>query len=47
LDGEDIRDIVNAYSLAFFDRQLRGSSSTLVDGPAAQYPEVLLETRGP
>ena len=39
--------IVNAYSLAFFDRHLKGRPAALLDGPAARYPEVLLETRRP
>jgi hypothetical protein len=38
--------IINAYSLAFFDRHLKGRAAALLDGPAEQYPEVLLETRG-
>jgi predicted dienelactone hydrolase len=39
--------IINAYSLAFFDRHLRGLAAPLLDGPSDQYPEVLFETRGP
>jgi hypothetical protein len=39
--------IINAYSLAFFDRHLKGRPAALLDGPAARYPEVLLETRRP
>jgi pimeloyl-ACP methyl ester carboxylesterase len=39
--------IINAYSLAFFDRHLKGRPAALLDGPAAQYPEVALETRQP
>jgi hypothetical protein len=39
--------IINAYSLAFFDRHLKGQPAALLDGPAAQYPEVVLETRRP
>ncbi|MBG0816656.1 hypothetical protein [Planomonospora sp. ID82291] len=37
--------ILNAYSLAFFDRHLRNRPAPLLDGPARDYPEVLLETR--
>ena len=40
-------DIVNAYSLAFFDRHLLGRPAKLLDGPAAQYPDVLFESRRP
>ena len=39
--------IINAYSLAFFDRHLKGRPAAPLDGPAQQYPEVLLETRRP
>jgi hypothetical protein len=34
-------DIINAYSLAFFDQHLEGHPAALLDGPAKQYPEVL------
>jgi predicted dienelactone hydrolase len=36
-------DIVNAYSLAFFDQYLESKPATLLDGSAKQYPEVLFE----
>lgn len=36
-------EIIDAYSLAFFDRHLKARPSTLLDGPAQQYPEVRLE----
>lgn len=39
--------IINAYSLAFFDRHLKGQPAALLGGPAEQYPEVLFETRRP
>lgn len=45
LDGQRAHSIVNAYSLAFFDRHLRGRPEALLDGPTSQYPEVLFETR--
>ena len=42
-------DIVNAYSLAFFDQHVKGGcplgAAVLLDGPAEQYPEVIFETR--
>jgi len=47
INGQRAHDIINAYSLAFFDKHLRGQPSTLLDRPAAQYPEVLFETRQP
>lgn len=40
-----VHDLINAYSLAFFDRHLMGLPATLLDGPSTQYPEVSLETR--
>ena len=39
--------IISAYSVAFFDRHLKGRPAALLDGPAEQYPEVLFETRRP
>ena len=38
-------EIVNAYSVAFFDKHLKGERVALLDGPAPQFPEVLFETR--
>jgi predicted dienelactone hydrolase len=37
-------NIVNAYSVAFFDQELQGKPTALLGGPNQQYPEVLLET---
>lgn len=45
IDGQRAHRIVNAYSLAFFDRHLLGHPANLLDGPAKQYPEVLFESR--
>jgi predicted dienelactone hydrolase len=45
--GPRAHGIVNAYSLAFFDRHLKSHPATLLDGPAKQYPEVLFESRRP
>jgi hypothetical protein len=39
--------IINAYSVAFFDKHLKGVSTALLDGTTKQYPEVLFETRQP
>jgi predicted dienelactone hydrolase len=39
--------IVNAYTLAFFDRSLRARPAPLLDGPSPQFPEVSLESRHP
>jgi hypothetical protein len=35
------------FSLAFFDRHLKGLPAGLLDDPAEHYPEVRLETRRP
>ena len=47
IDGQRAHDIVNAYSLAFFDQQLLDHASRVLEGPAVQYPEVLFESRRP
>jgi hypothetical protein len=47
IDADRVHRIVNAYTLAFFDRHLRGLQATLLDGPAAQFPDVRFETRQP
>jgi predicted dienelactone hydrolase len=46
VDAQRALAIVNAYSLAFFDEHLKATPAPLLDGPAAQFPEVLLESRG-
>jgi len=33
-------EIINAYTLAFFDTYLRGKDSELLKGPSDKYPEV-------
>ena len=45
--AQRIHTIINAYSLAFFDRHLKEQPTILLDGPVRQYPEVLFETRQP
>lgn len=45
IDGQRGLDIINAYSVAFFDRYLKGRPAPLLDGPAGQYPEALFERR--
>ena len=47
IDALRAHAIINAYSLAFFDRYLKGRSEALLEGTAIQYPEVLFETRQP
>ncbi|HEX5097083.1 MAG TPA: carboxylic ester hydrolase, partial [Acidimicrobiia bacterium] len=43
---ERAHEIVNAYSLAFFDRELRGQPAPLLDGPPERFTEVQFESRG-
>ncbi len=45
LDAKRGFGIVNAYTIAFFDQELKGQPSVLLDGPSKQYPEVLFEKR--
>jgi predicted dienelactone hydrolase len=45
--GQRSHTIINAYSVAFFDRYLKGQLAPLLDGPSEQYPEVVLEARHP
>jgi predicted dienelactone hydrolase len=47
IDEQRAHGIINAYSLAFFDRHLLSRPATLLDGAARQYPEVLFESRRP
>jgi hypothetical protein len=47
IDAHRVHRIVNAYTLAFFDRHLKGKPAPLLDGPAAQYPEMHFDTRRP
>jgi predicted dienelactone hydrolase len=47
IDRQRAHSIVNAYSLAFFDRHLKGQPKVLLHGPTEQYPEVLFETHQP
>ena len=47
IDERRAHEIVNAYSLAFFDRHLVGWPVPLLDVASKQYPEVLFESRRP
>lgn len=38
-------DLVNAYSLAFFDQHLSGQASSLLNGPSQHYPEVIFSSK--
>ncbi len=45
VSGRHMWDIVNAYSLAFFDRYLQGKPELLLDGAGSAYPEAVLQRR--
>jgi predicted dienelactone hydrolase len=47
IDVQRANSIINAYSLAFFDRHLKSQPATRFDGLRKQYPEVHFETRRP
>ncbi|GCE09949.1 carboxylic ester hydrolase [Dictyobacter aurantiacus] len=38
-------DIVNAYSLAFFEQHLQDHTAPLLDGPSKYYPEVIFSSK--
>jgi hypothetical protein len=46
IDGERARAILSAYVVAFFDQELKGLPTGVVEGLGARFPEVLLESRG-
>ena len=41
IDAKRAHHIINAYTLAFFNRHLLGRTETLLDGAASRYPEVI------
>ena len=45
IDGQRAHDIVNAYSVAFFDQHLSDHKAGQLDVPTARYPEVHFEAR--
>ena len=45
MDWHRTHGIINAYTLAFFDRYLKGAAAPLLDGPSPQFPEVAFESR--
>ena len=47
IDAKRAHNIINAYSLAFFNRHLLGRAQTLIDAPVNQYPEVIFNARKP
>ena len=40
INGRRVQQVIDAYVLAFFDRQFKGTASTFFDGPQKAYPEV-------
>jgi predicted dienelactone hydrolase len=47
IDPQRAHDIVNAYTLAFFDRHVYGRPAELLEGPAEEYPDAVFESRVP
>lgn len=45
IDGRRALDAMSAYSLAFFDRHLKGRREAMLEGPSARFPEILFESR--
>lgn len=45
IESKRAHNIINAYSVAFFDKYLEGPQSNFLDGPAQQFPEVQFESR--
>lgn len=45
VNGKHMWDVVNAYTVAFFDEYLKGKQEPLLGAPAQQYPEVRLQRR--
>lgn len=47
IGGSRAHDVINAYSVAFFDHELKGRDAPLLAGPSERYPEVRIESRHP
>ena len=47
IDGQRAHDVINAYSVDFFDHHLLGPQAKLLDGPTERYREVQFESRQP
>jgi predicted dienelactone hydrolase len=45
LNGARVQQLINTYSVAFFDSQLKDIPSSLFDGPQSDYPEMRYEQR--
>ena len=44
IDGHKMLKIMNAYTLAFFNKYLKEIDSPLLDGPSPDFPEVIIKT---
>jgi hypothetical protein len=44
-DWHQTHAAINAYSLAFFDKYLKGVPAPLLDEPAKQFPHIIFERR--
>jgi hypothetical protein len=47
IDGYRMIKIINDYTLAFFDKHLKGEMSPLLDGPSPDYPDVEFQSHIP
>jgi hypothetical protein len=47
IDGYRMVKIINDYTLAFFDKHLKGETSPLLDGPSPDYPDVEFQSHVP
>lgn len=45
LNGARVQEIINTYTLAFFDQQFKNTPSPLFSGPQSDYPEMRYEER--
>ena len=46
LDPKRAHQVITAYTLAFFDKYLRGQNSDLLNAPSDKYPEVTFKRKG-
>ena len=45
IDPRHGHQVINAYTIAFFDHYLKGTAEPLLDGPSKQFPEIQFEAR--
>jgi predicted dienelactone hydrolase len=46
IGSQRAHEIINAYSVSFFDKYFKGEPEALLAGPSAHYPEVIFAKRG-